>query len=598
MNRKNIMSKKKRSMSSRLAATYMILITLVIGCAAVAFYKFYEYDIYSEGVKNVRQQSASSIAQIDACLTSMEQATVDVLSDNTFIDTWMQARESGSEEDALAVRRILTKSYSNKSNIRRISVYSEDGMWFSTGKVTVTKDQVLDRIRMIQKNYNMSVFNSRAYIPPHTDFWNEELGTSVIAEVKPIKDKNTKIIGYIEVQQNTMYMERICSLTWNGEPIDVMIFETESDELFYLNKLHTPENLAFAEAVKERTLSALYYDEDDEAIYSCAYSNVSPCKMVLVMEKKFFTKSARNILYGIPVIALLLILVTAFYSYWMTRIIMRPINLLVKRMEKTELYNFDKKLEISSTDRETEILVNAFEEMAHRLQESMKQRKRLENLQTKALFSALQSTMGPHFLYNSLGGIANLCERGEDEEAANACYSLTEILRYASNYEDSEVTIRDEIENVHDYMSIMKSRYRQRIAFELYADKEAEGILIPKLTLQPLIENAIRYSLLENETVFVKIYIIILGNNLIIEVKDNGCGIEAEKIREIRQKIRDFHDKMEMESHNVKFGGLGLVGTLIRLSIYYGDCFRFEVQNQNDEGGTSIQLITDITKYR
>lgn len=597
---KNIIkiNRKKRSMSTRLSVAYAVLAIMVIAFAAVFFYQFYQYNIFTDGKKNVRQQSLTSIAQIDNCLTAMEQATVDVLSDNRFMETWMKARESKKEEDALAVRRILTQAYSNKSNIRRISVYSEDGMWFCTGNVSVGQEAVQERIQMIKDSYNMRYFNSRAYLPPHRDFWNPENSATVISEIKPIKDKNTQIVGYIEVQQNTMYLERICELTWNGEPIDVLIFKTDTDELFYMNLPYNTETMEYADKVRELTRNSMYYEESKKSIYYCAYSNVSASKMVLAMDKASFTKSGFRIIYGLLAVVILLIIVTILYSVWATRTIMKPINLLVKRMEKTDLNNFSEKFEIRSPDRDTEILVNSFEQMAKRLQESMKRQKQLEYVQTKTIFRALQSTMGPHFLYNSLGGIANLCEREENEAAADACYSLTEILRYASDYENAEVTIRDEISNVHDYMAIMKSRYRQRIEFKLYVDKEAEEIMIPKLTLQPLLENAIRYSLMERETVLVKIFVIIFENKLMIEVKDNGCGITQEKAVEIREKVKESHDTEKIEPYQVKFGGIGLVGTLIRLTIYYGDSFQYEIQSDNDEGGTSIQFCIDFVRYR
>lgn len=596
MNLKN--KKKRRSMCTRLSVTYAVLIILIVIGAATAFYKFYEYNIYSDAVKNVRQQSKTTMAQVDNCLTVMEQATVDVLSDNSFMDTWMKARESGTEEDALAVRRILTKAYSNKSSVRRIAVYSRDGVYFSTGKVSVTKEEVQNRAEMIENNYNLRYFNSKAYMPPHTDFWCRDNQTSVISEIKPIKDKNTQIVGYIEVQQNLMYLQRICDLKWNGEPIDVMLFSADTNDLFYMNMAYDDKNMEYMKNVKEFTLSSLYFEESSTAIYSCAYSNVAPCRMVLVMAKSLFSDAARKIMVGILVIAGLVIIATVLYSYLTTKIIMRPINRLVHRMEQTDIDNFNEKIEGKVKDRETEILENAFQQMAERLQDSMNRQRKLETVQTKALFSALQSTMGPHFLYNSLGGIANLCERGENETAADVCYSLTEILRYASNYEESEVMIRDEIVNISDYMSIMKSRYRHRVEFELNIDEKAELISIPKLTLQPLIENAIRYSLLETETVLVKIYIIVLKNEMLIEVKDNGRGISEEKVLEIQKKIRDFKDKDRIETHTVKFGGLGLAGTLIRLTIYYGDSFRYEIQNNNDEGGTTIQLRMDISGFR
>ena len=239
---------------------------------------------------------------------------------------------------------------------------------------------------------------------------------------------------------------------------------------------------------------------------------------------------------------------------------------------------------------ETEILITSFESMASRLQEALERQKKMESVQNKALFDALQSVMGPHFLYNSLGGIANMCEQGENEEAADACYSLTEILRYAADYEDTEVTIGDEMDNLRSYLSIMKSRYRQRLEYEIYMDEECKYLLIPKLTYQPLAENAIKYSLIERETVVLKVSTICRDGKVVVKIADNGSGITEEAAKKIRNRLKEFTEE-EVElytSAKVQFGGMGLSGTLIRLSLFYGDGFWYELDSQNEEGGTSI----------
>ena len=149
-------------------------------------------------------------------------------------------------------------------------------------------------------------------------------------------------------------------------------------------------------------------------------------------------------------------------------------------------------------------------------------------------------------------------------------------------------------------MSIMKSRYQKRIEFEMQIDDDTKYIIIPKLTYQPLVENAIKYSLMEHEKVIIKIYTVVLGDKLVVEIKDNGCGISKEAGEVIRERIDEFHntDKATYIAEQIQFGGMGLSGTLIRLSIYYGDSFWYELQDNNDEGGTSILFGMNISKYR
>lgn len=592
--------KKKRSIGTKLSLAYAILTTTIIGGAAIFFFMFNRYNMQREGISNVRQLSETAMAQTDSLLMAMDQASIDAMTSNSFMDVWNRVMSGGDEEDVRDMKRILTKAYNTKSNIRRVSVYDRNGTYVSTGETSATASEVRERIAMIESRYNMNRYNSRAYVLPHLDFWHKESNTYVISEIKPVKNKDTETVGYIEIQQNSFYLKNVCDLKWNGRRIDVAVFIEDNNELFYMTFPETEESVRQIENIRSRVEEYSKIKEDSSAIYATTSSNYYTAKTVVILEKRALNESAFKLLGGVGAIAVVMMVITVFYSFWMTKVIMRPINLLVTRMEDTDLHNLNLKRNIKVKDKETQTLVYAFDRMADRLNETLKKQKQLEAVQTRTLFSALQSEMGPHFLYNSLGGIANLCESGENEQAADACYSLTEILRYASDYENSEVAIGEEIENLKAYMAIMLSRYRQRIQFEMYIDDEAKYILIPKLTLQPLVENAIRYSLMEHDHVIVKVYAVILGDSLIIEVKDNGCGIGEEARKEIQHRLFSFQNTDVSFSLNnqIKFGGMGLGGTLIRLSIYYGESFWYELSDDNDEGGTTILFGMDIGHYR
>lgn len=587
----------KHKISTKLAATYAILTIMFIGCAAIVFYKYNKYNLHREGVGNIGQMAENVMSQVDSRLTTMDQTAIDVMSDNYFLQLWKDSLEVPSEKQDREIRRLLTKAYINKSDIRRVSIYGADGTFYTTGNTDVTSEEVKERIQYIRRQYPMNQMNSRVYLMPHLDFWDEGSGVNVVSEIKPVKDKDTNIIGYVEVQQNAFYMKNISSVKWNGKDLKVMIFMEETDELFYTNLAPSEKYSNYIEKVKEFTRQYSRIREDKQSFFATASSNYYACKTVIILDKKILNESLNKMTVGIAFIAGILILVTTFYSFWTTKMIMRPINLLVKTMQDTNLKNFKQKRELKISDRETEILVTSFEDMADRLQKALTKQKKLENVQMKTLFSALQSEMGPHFLYNSLGSIANLCERGEGDAAADACYSLTEILRYASNYETSEVTIGEEIENLKSYLSIMKSRYQQRIEFEMQIDEEAKYTMVPKLTYQPIVENAIKYSLMEHDKVIIKIYTVILGGRLVIEIKDNGCGISKEAGEVIQKRIEEFAQKDEDTdiANTIQFGGMGLSGTLIRLSIYFGESFRYELQDNNDEGGTSILISMEIS---
>ena len=229
--------------------------------------------------------------------------------------------------------------------------------------------------------------------------------------------------------------------------------------------------------------------------------------------------------------------------------------------------------------------------MKTRLSESILKEKALQQLQTKTTFNMLQSEIGPHFLFNTLGSIASMCEVGNSEMAATSLYNLSNILRYTSNYRNSIVTIYSEIENLNAYLLLMKGRYMHRLNFTIQVDEKTNNILIPKLTFQPIVENAIRYSLIENELVYIEIAVDLKDNELLIKVSDNGCGIDDEKLNLIKERYTNYTEGNQRDqiTDEISFGGMGLLGTLLRLYLHFGDRFHYHIL-QNSKVGTTLLL--------
>lgn len=244
---------------------------------------------------------------------------------------------------------------------------------------------------------------------------------------------------------------------------------------------------------------------------------------------------------------------------------------------------------------EADLINHTFCEMANRLKASLSKEIATKNLQTKAAFDILQAQIGPHFLFNTLGSIANLCESGENEQAADACYNLSEILRYAGNYTDCIVPLSNEVENISSYMALMKYRYKHRINYSIYYDEDILPIKVPKLTIQPIVENAIKYSLIENESVYIDISCGLIDNLLYIKISDNGVGIDEATKQSIYDNFcyyTNVNDGIEI-LQNIKFGGMGLLGTILRFYLHFGKKCSYDI-SPNKTGGTVVILFVDF----
>lgn len=582
---------RKQKAGTKLSITYAVFVILMITAAAVIFFRYSRDTVHNDGVSNLIQTTAATMEQIDNRLTNMEQASVDVLTNAHFLELWVEFTESWNQETGRNVKRILVNAYKNKSDIRRVAVYDKTGSFICTGNTEAEREEVASRVAYIEDKYSFNVADSRVFLGPAADFWEPSTKGTVITEIKPIKTPSKEIVGYIEVQQNYFYLRNICDVKWSGYDLNTMVFIGDQADLFYADMTwkQPKEKIRYFAELTEQYVKA---QDTGEEIVTMASSNYYPCRTVIVLPESILYKSLRNTIQGISLVTLLLIAFTILYILFVTKKIMRPIDTFVKRMQGTKLENFTEHQATRDMDWETMILVTAFEDMAARLRESMEREKQMADVQTKTLFGILQSEISPHFMYNTLGSIANMCENGEREEAANACYCLSEIMRYASDYTTVEVTWQEELENLKAYMAIMKSRYRQRLDYEITVDGNLDYFMLPKVTFQPIVENAIKYSLLESEHVFIQIYVVEFDGYAIVEIKDNGCGVTKEAVELVRSRIETFyrdHGSQEI-TDNLQFGGMGLSGTLIRLSIFFGEGFSYEILGQNDTGGTTIVL--------
>lgn len=587
---------KKIKISTVLSAAYIVLNLCLIGGMAIWFYGYNHQITYEDGVANIVQNTASVMKQVDSCLTSMEQTIVDTLANADFVDNWVSYQKNGDEQAKKKVKMAMINAYKNKLDVRRVIIYDEEGNCICTGQNSVSREEIQERFCEVREKYDLENYaNSRVFLEPHVDFWQPELAVTVIAEIKPVKNRESQIVGYIEVQQNKLYITDACKMMWNKDPLSVFVFFGDYNICLYERITEDCGGTAVEYSkLTEQYMSARRYEESIVATSSSNYYN---CRTVAVLPNRIMYKSLNHTFRSVMMMAGFVVIFTVCFILLMTRIIMHPVKRLISRMQNTDLDNLSIRRTRKRTNWETEIVESTFDEMSERLFNAVEKQQEMAKMQTKTLFGILQAEIGPHFLYNSLGSIANMCERGENEEAADMCYSLTEILRYSSSYATPDVLLSEEIANLNSYMTLMKGRYRHRISYEINVSGNVNHLVLPKLTLQPLVENAIKYALMEEEMVKIKVDINARdAGNVTILVKDNGCGFSEETKQMIEERINKYKKQTGEEEilENIQFGGMGLSGTLIRLGIFFGDTFRYKIFNNEDGPGTTILLEVDM----
>lgn len=272
-----------------------------------------------------------------------------------------------------------------------------------------------------------------------------------------------------------------------------------------------------------------------------------------------------------------------------SRIVNAPVRSLIKAMKAFERQAEEFKYSGGNEAvTELKILSSSFEHMAKTTQSLMERVHTEEKELRKTELKALQAQINPHFLYNTLDSIQWMCEQGKTHDAAEMVRALARLFRISISRGRELITIKEELQHAESYLIIQSYRYRSQFSYKIDASPELMDCLCNKITVQPLIENAI-YHGIDRMVDEGEIKITVKpsndgGDDILITVSDNGVGMTEEQCRKILAKERSDS------------GGIGVKNVNDRLKIYFGEKYGLSVESELDVGTTVTVRIPKIDK--
>ena len=209
-------------------------------------------------------------------------------------------------------------------------------------------------------------------------------------------------------------------------------------------------------------------------------------------------------------------------------------------------------------------------------------------LRKQAELSALQSQINPHFLYNTLETIRGLAMVYGIDDIADMTKALADLFRYSINSHGVIVPLEEELKSVRNYFLIQEKRFSSKFSLIENIDEDAFRCLIPKLLIQPIVENCVHHGLeIKSGKGTVIIEACLTEKEILINIKDDGVGIKQNKLEELQKHLRDS-DSEKLEENNKLHIGLSNVNSRIQLS--YGSNYGLTIQSM--EGiGTSVEIV-------
>jgi sensor histidine kinase YesM len=233
------------------------------------------------------------------------------------------------------------------------------------------------------------------------------------------------------------------------------------------------------------------------------------------------------------------------------------------------------------------MLNDRFNDMQHKLVDGLNKQLLLKNQEMQAKMLALQSQMNPHFLYNSIATIQSMADENMNQEIIIMCQSMSKILRYISSDTETTVPLQDEISNTVDFLTCMPKRFDEELFYSVDIPDKMKNIKVPKLCIQPLVENSIRFCSKQPPPWKICITGVIDDENYYITVSDNGPGFTKKSLFDIQEKIKDIDETGLLPS--LEINGMGLLNVYMRFKILFGSRHIFSINNL-EEGGATVAI--------
>ena len=262
--------------------------------------------------------------------------------------------------------------------------------------------------------------------------------------------------------------------------------------------------------------------------------------------------------------------------------IIQPISQLNQATEKIAQGDFNARAQADSDDEVAELAVS-FNKMAGSMQSLIDKVKEDERKMRKADLRLLQEQIQPHFLYNTLDTIVWLIESNEPDEAVTMVVTLSDFFREILSKGKEFISIKEEEKHISSYLQIQEMRYRDILEYDIQLDQVIYKYQILKLTLQPVVENALYHGIkYKRAKGCIHIHGEKEGDIIRLTVRDDGVGMDEEELEQLRQQIEKPCQETEK--------GFGLANVNERIHMYFGPEYGMKIQSQKGKG-TTVEIV-------
>lgn len=472
----------------------------------------------------------------------------------------------------------------------RVTFYTRDGIFLTSyvdeeRLLTTRSEEAKEAIGTLYWLDEADISSSFINLSPHTDIFTRQTPVQIYGIAQAVKYHGQQI-GYLEIAQRCDDLLRINEFIDNKDVSVQLLFEDGTP-------LFTSEGAEWTwpkDITKGEFLSSVAVGNGSSRTVLCNDLDIDGLTLYISQDSQINIRNNESLRWSMFRRALYILIPTLALIAIVSMGLTRSVNRLTKKVQmlpvdrvldnQPEAIKPLSELVTSHHDTEVRQLEKVFNDVMLRLHDTAINNLTLREGTLQAQLSALQTQINPHFIYNTLNIISAKSMESGNFDVIEICDQFAQMLRYSTDTRSRTATMAEEIENVRNYLMLAKARYEENLEFVIDVPDDLTGITVPKLTLQPIVENALTHGF-DGKNVLRRLSVTgrIENAQLILEIRDNGTGFSDEMLHSLRSRIEEIEaGKVSIESTG---GHIGLVNTCLRLHYYSKGTMRISIRNEN-----------------
>lgn len=413
---------------------------------------------------------------------------------------------------------------------------------------------------------------------------------------------STEQLGVLAIDLDISFLSRISSQLFQPEHEQLYILNEDGYVMYSgdSNRISQQVQETWYDRVKEDGAESGYFEQNDRIyLYNSIRTGVTDWTMIKEIPSSYIQSSADKAAFiNILLLAVSLLVIIAA-TIWISIHITEPIRKLVGLMSQVKSGRMT--VDISSTRKdEIGILHRRFGSMMNTINDLFLQEYKLKLANRTNQLRALQAQVNPHFLNNALQTIGTLALEHNMKRIYSLISALARMMRYSMYNTDKPVKLGTELDHIKDYVELQKERFENLFDFRYDVDESTVDILIPKMLVQPLVENYFKHGMnrLADDN-YIRVSTRRLSKDVVqIIVEDNGNGMPEDKLAVLQEQIQQLEEldleQLEVsDSDNIDSAehGIGLINIVTRMRLYYRDKSGFSMENIHPHGFRVVLTI-------